>query len=111
VCVRACVHAICVSCAHSFATTHIPPSDNRYIRKHHGDYFCISTAGYPEGHPNAITPVEDESKLSESELSRLVKNSDGVFVCTDAEYVLLPCLLTALSRRAAPLVNSWCWAR
>ncbi|PYH42723.1 methylenetetrahydrofolate reductase (NAD(P)H) MET12 [Aspergillus saccharolyticus JOP 1030-1] len=23
----------------------------RYIRKHHGDYFCIGVAAYPEGHP------------------------------------------------------------
>ena len=33
-----------------------------------------------------ILPVEDESKLSESELTRVVRNSDGVFVCSDADY-------------------------
>jgi len=58
----------------------------KYIRKNHGDYFCVSVAGYPEGHPNVILPVEDESKLSESELTRVVRNSDGVFVCSDADY-------------------------
>jgi methylenetetrahydrofolate reductase (NADPH) len=57
-----------------------------YMRKHYGDYFCISVAGYPEGHPNAITKVEDESKLTESEIGRVVRNDDGVFVCTDADY-------------------------
>lgn len=58
----------------------------QYIRKNHGDYFSISVAGYPEGHPNVITPVVDESKLSASELTRLVRNADGVFVCHDVDY-------------------------
>jgi methylenetetrahydrofolate reductase (NADPH) len=58
----------------------------RYIRKNHGDYFCISVAGYPEGHPNVILPVKDESKLTPSELTRVVRNADGVFVCHDADY-------------------------
>lgn len=58
----------------------------KHMRKTHGDYFCISVAGYPEGHPNAITKVEDESKLTASELTRVVRNDDGVFVCTDADY-------------------------
>mmetsp|Transcript_149200 Transcript_149200/g.212069 ORF Transcript_149200/g.212069 Transcript_149200/m.212069 type:complete len:369 (+) Transcript_149200:84-1190(+) len=58
----------------------------KYIRQHHGDYFCVSVAGYPEGHPNVILPVEDESKLTESELTRVVRNDDGVFVCSDADY-------------------------
>eukprot|EP00658_Telonema_sp_P-2_P010403 TRINITY_DN13925_c0_g1_i3.p1 TRINITY_DN13925_c0_g1~~TRINITY_DN13925_c0_g1_i3.p1 ORF type:complete len:311 (-),score=128.16 TRINITY_DN13925_c0_g1_i3:286-1218(-) len=26
----------------------------KYIRLHHGDYFSIAVAGYPEGHPNVI---------------------------------------------------------
>ena len=30
--------------------------------------------------------MEDESKLTESELTRLVRNEDGVFVCHDADY-------------------------
>lgn len=58
----------------------------KYIRKGYGDWFCISVAGYPEGHPNAITTVEDASKLSEAEKGRLVTNEDGQFVCTDADY-------------------------
>jgi len=58
----------------------------KYIRKEHGDYFCVSVAGYPEGHPNAITPVVDESKLTEAELGRVVRNEDGVFCCHEADY-------------------------
>lgn len=38
------------------------------------------------GHPNVINPVEDESKLSADELTRVVRNSDGVFVCSDAVF-------------------------
>lgn len=58
----------------------------KYIRKNHGDFFCISVAGYPEGHPNAITEVKDESKLTDDEKTRLVKNADGVFCCHEADY-------------------------
>eukprot|EP00760_Papus_ankaliazontas_P009786 PhM_4_TR14133/c2_g1_i1/m.39432/K00297/metF, MTHFR; methylenetetrahydrofolate reductase (NADPH) len=41
----------------------------KYIREHHGDYFCLSVAGYPEGHPNVIgedgkcTPESMEKEL------------------------------------------------
>jgi methylenetetrahydrofolate reductase (NADPH) len=31
----------------------------RYIRKEYGDYFCISVAGYPEGHIDNPDPKED----------------------------------------------------
>jgi len=58
----------------------------KHMRATHGDYFCISVAGYPEGHPNVIHKVEDESKLTESELTRVVRNADGVFVCSDEDY-------------------------
>jgi methylenetetrahydrofolate reductase (NADPH) len=58
----------------------------KHMRATHGDYFCISVAGYPEGHPNAIKPVEDESKLTEDELTRVVRNKDGIFCCHAADY-------------------------
>lgn len=58
----------------------------KHIRANYGDYFCISVAGYPEGHPNVINAVEDESALTESEQTRVVRNEDGVFVCSDADY-------------------------
>ncbi|KAJ9148410.1 Methylenetetrahydrofolate reductase [Pleurostoma richardsiae] len=29
----------------------------RYIRKHHGDYFCIGVAAYPEGHAEESHPL------------------------------------------------------
>jgi methylenetetrahydrofolate reductase (NADPH) len=32
----------------------------KHIRKLHGDWFCISVSGYPEGHPNAITKIDAE---------------------------------------------------
>jgi hypothetical protein len=39
--------------------------------------------GYPEGHISVIKKVEDTSKLSESENSRLVTLPEGTFVCSD----------------------------
>lgn len=59
----------------------------KYIVAKYGDYFCITVAGYPEGHPNVITEVADESKLSEAEKGRLVVTKDGgKFVCHDEDY-------------------------
>lgn len=32
----------------------------RYIRKHHGDYFCIGVAAYPEGHADESYPQHQD---------------------------------------------------
>jgi len=59
----------------------------QYIKKAHGDHFSLAVAGYPEGHPNAITEVEDVEKLTDSEKSRLIKTADGKqWVCTDENF-------------------------
>lgn len=69
----------------------------QYIRKEHGDFFNISVAGYPEGHPNSMTKLSDNSdndKLSETEKKRssLFKSEDNdgiddvIYVCKDADY-------------------------
>jgi len=59
----------------------------KYIRAEHGDYFSISVSGYPEGHPNAIQLVEDESKLTETEKARLIRDRKGqLLVCSDEDY-------------------------
>lgn len=59
----------------------------RHIRKKYGQHFCVSVAGYPEGHPTVIKPVEDVSKLSKTEKTRLVTSEDGnQFVCSDADF-------------------------
>ena len=70
----------------------------KYIRKEYGDYFCISVAGYPEGHPTVIKAVEGGkdgvSKLSKSEQSRLVvveeeENDTTItkyYVCSDVDF-------------------------
>ena len=39
----------------------------KFIREEYGDYFGVSVAGYPEGHPDKILPVKDEGAMSESE--------------------------------------------
>ena len=35
----------------------------RYIREHHGDYFCIGVAGYPEGHCDSSDKQSDTQHL------------------------------------------------
>ena len=57
----------------------------KYIRKNHGDYFGISVAGYPEGHPNRIKEVPGGvESLSEAEKGRckVAKDADGKEVVT-----------------------------
>lgn len=60
----------------------------RYIRKHHGNYFGISVAGYPEGHPDRIKLVEGGlESLSKSELTRCSISENGdVHVCSDKDW-------------------------
>lgn len=57
-----------------------------YIREHFGTVFGISVAGYPEGHPNRITLVEDVSTLTPSEQARASTFDGNVYVCKDDDY-------------------------
>eukprot|EP00611_Tribonema_gayanum_P015812 TRINITY_DN2771_c0_g2_i1.p1 TRINITY_DN2771_c0_g2~~TRINITY_DN2771_c0_g2_i1.p1 ORF type:complete len:380 (-),score=140.62 TRINITY_DN2771_c0_g2_i1:362-1501(-) len=59
-----------------------------YVREHYGDYFCISVAGYPEGHPDRIKVREGGvESLSESELTRYSVDAEGqVQVCGDEDW-------------------------
>jgi len=65
----------------------------KYMRKTHGDYFCISVAGYPEGHPDNIEVVEGGVAAltpSEARRARIVKDKetgkDVVTVCRDVNF-------------------------
>lgn len=59
----------------------------QHIRKLYGDFFGISVAGYPEGHPTVIKPVADLGReLTETEKGRLVTTPEGDFVCSDADF-------------------------
>jgi len=60
----------------------------KYIREHFGDSFCVSVAGYPEGHPNAISEIKDgeESQLSEAEKIRSSMFDGKMYVCKDEDY-------------------------
>jgi methylenetetrahydrofolate reductase (NADPH) len=58
----------------------------KYIRKHFGDDFGISVAGYPEGHPNAISEVTDPSALSAAEKARSSTFDGKTYCCLDADY-------------------------
>jgi methylenetetrahydrofolate reductase (NADPH) len=66
-----------------------------HIRKRFGDYFCLSVAGYPEGHPEKIKAVAGGvASLSPSELKRysVQASEDGktetVSVCSDADWAV-----------------------
>lgn len=59
----------------------------RHIRENYGDWFCVSVAGYPEGHPNVIKEVGD-APLSAAEQKRVVFTDDGQFMCHDADYAV-----------------------
>jgi methylenetetrahydrofolate reductase (NADPH) len=50
--------------------------------------FGIAVAGYPEGHPTAISKVDDVSKMTPAELARSSTSDDGktVYTCLDADY-------------------------
>lgn len=61
------------------------------------NFFSISVAAYPEGHPNTINKfgeVENENdevdfskfKLTDSEKERVVQVGKELFVCSDADY-------------------------
>jgi methylenetetrahydrofolate reductase (NADPH) len=64
----------------------------KYIRKEHGDYFCVTVAGYPEGHPTKMSVVEGGlADLSAAELRRYSVQTaeDGskqIVVCRDDDY-------------------------
>lgn len=53
------------------------------------DVFGISVAGYPEGHPSAITEVTDPSTMTPSEEKRSSKSHETgkIFTCKDEDYV------------------------
>jgi len=58
----------------------------KFIRREHGDYFSVAVSGYPEGHPTVIKPVSDETKLSETEKSRLINIDGQLMVCSDEDF-------------------------
>jgi len=60
----------------------------KHIREKHGDYFNITVAGYPEGHPTKISLVEGGlASLSPTEAGRCRVVPDGaVYVCSDADF-------------------------
>jgi len=64
----------------------------KHIRRNHGDYFSISVAGYPEGHPDTIKAVEDRAALTPGEARRAsVARDDAVgrevvSVCRDKQF-------------------------
>ena len=60
----------------------------KLMRDNYGDHFCISVAGYPEGHPDTITVVDGGlSELSPKEARRARVSPEGVVtVCRDKDF-------------------------
>lgn len=59
----------------------------RYIRKHHGDYFCIGVAAYPEGHPaDAFQDVQDPKRDLPYLVEKTMAGAD--FIMTQLTYDL-----------------------
>ena len=57
-----------------------------YVRENFGQSFGISVAGYPEGHPNAISEIEDPSTMTETEKARSSTFDGKVYTCKDEDY-------------------------
>ena len=58
----------------------------KFIKQEFGDEFGISVAGYPEGHPNAISEIADPSTLSPAELARSSTSDGKTYCCLEADY-------------------------
>jgi methylenetetrahydrofolate reductase (NADPH) len=58
----------------------------KFIREQYGSEFGISVAGYPEGHPNAITEISDVSTLTATERARASCFDGKTYCCLDADY-------------------------
>mmetsp|Transcript_3657 Transcript_3657/g.4809 ORF Transcript_3657/g.4809 Transcript_3657/m.4809 type:complete len:413 (-) Transcript_3657:59-1297(-) len=60
----------------------------KYIRSNYGTSFGVAVAGYPEGHPNAITELKDgeEVDLTDSEKTRCSEFDGKMYVCKDEDF-------------------------
>jgi methylenetetrahydrofolate reductase (NADPH) len=57
----------------------------RYIRKQHGDYFCVGVAAYPEGHPaDSFQDVQDPVRDLPYLIEKTVAGAD--FIMTQLTY-------------------------
>lgn len=63
-----------------------------YTREKYGDFFCLSVAGYPEGHPNKFSVVEtgiESLSVTEKQRCCVQKQDDGsevLLVCKDEDF-------------------------
>lgn len=58
----------------------------RFIKDQKDMDFGISVAGYPEGHPSAITEVADPKTLTAAEKARSSSFDGKTYCCLDADY-------------------------
>merc|ERR1712176_1211560 len=60
----------------------------KYIRQNFGDQFGIAVAGYPEGHPNAISELKESEmgNLTQAEKGRCSSFDGKTYVCKDEDF-------------------------
>ena len=80
-----------------------------YIREHFGETFGISVAGYPEGHPNAISEMEDPSTMTATESGRSSTFDGKVFTCKDEDYAKEMDYLKKKVDAGAGKLSEVCW--
>ena len=57
-----------------------------FIRQEFGADFGVAVAGYPEGHPNAISEIESEEGLTPQEMLRCSTFDGKIYCCKDDDY-------------------------
>ncbi|KAG5186668.1 methylenetetrahydrofolate reductase [Tribonema minus] len=78
-----------------------------YIRQQHGDFFCVSVAGYPEGHPDRIRQRKGGlDALSEAERARcsVSPGTGEVYVCSDKDFEVELAYLKAKCEAGADVI-------
>jgi len=58
----------------------------KFMVEKYGKEISIQVAGYPEGHPNAISEITDVSTLTEAEKGRSCTVDGKTYCCLDADY-------------------------